>query len=193
MVWTRARHVPMHHAAALRWQGAQRPCGSGRLAVALEARPDDRAVEKGGPDAWGTAGPCCDPLLAPRRDDVEFVGSSEKTNGWDASTSAKSERDGDGVWMTKALGFQREVGHVATSGLAGVPETSRGKVWRFLQNRPRTRFRQFSQNCPHEDSRRTRGDIRGIALGRSKLLQVVTPSDGLQCIFSGFAPKGLLV
>ena len=69
--------------------------------------------------------------------------------------------------------FWWEVGHVATSGLAGVPETSRGKVWRFLQNRPRTRFRQFSQNCPREDSRRTRGDIRGIALGRSKLLQVV--------------------
>ena len=133
--------------------------------MALEARPDDRAVEKGGPDAWATAGPRCYPLLAPRRDGVEFVGSSGKTNGWDASTSAESERDGDGVMMTKVLGFRREVGHVATSGLAGVPETSRGKVWRFLQNRPRTRFRQFSQNCPREDSRRTRGDIRGIALG----------------------------
>ena len=69
--------------------------------------------------------------------------------------------------------FWREVGHVATSGLAGVPETSRGKVWRFLQNRPRTRFREFSQNCPREDSRRTHGNIRGIASGRSKLLQVV--------------------
>ena len=93
---------------------------AGNLAVALEARPDDRAVEKGGPDAWATAGPRCDPLLAPRRDGVEFVGSSGKTNGWDASTSAKSERDGDGVWMTKALGLWREVGHVATSGLANV-------------------------------------------------------------------------
>ena len=134
---------------------------AGDLAVALEARPDDRAVEKGGPDAWATAGPRCDPLLAPRRDGVEFVGSSGKTNGWDASTSAKSER------------VRREVGHVATSGLAGVPETSRGKVSRFLQNRPRTRFRQFSQNCPREDSRRTRGDIRGIVSGRSKVLQVV--------------------
>ena len=67
------------------------------LAVALETRPDDRAVEKGGPDAWATAGPRCDPFLAPRRDGVEFVGSSGKTNGWDASTSAESERDGDGV------------------------------------------------------------------------------------------------
>ena len=69
---------------------------AGDLAVALEARPDDRAVEKGGPDAWATAGPRGDPLLAPRRDGVEFVGSSGKTNGWDASTSAKSEGDGDG-------------------------------------------------------------------------------------------------
>ena len=51
---------------------------AGDLAVALEARPDDRAVEKGGPDAWATAGPRCDPLLEPRRDGVEFVGSSEK-------------------------------------------------------------------------------------------------------------------
>ena len=109
---------------------------AGDLAVELEARPDDRAVEKGGPDAWATAGPRGDPLLAPRQDGVEFVGSSGKTNGWDASTSAKSERGGDGIWMTKALGLRREVGHVATSGLADVPETSRGKVWRFLQNRP---------------------------------------------------------
>jgi len=36
------------------------------LAVALEARPGDRAVEKGGPDAWATARPHCNPLLAPR-------------------------------------------------------------------------------------------------------------------------------
>jgi len=28
---------------------------------------------------------------------VEFVGSSGKTNGWDASTSVESERDGDGI------------------------------------------------------------------------------------------------
>ena len=146
---------------------------AGDLAVALEARPDDRAVEKGSPDAWATAGPRYDPFLAPRRDGVEFVGSSGKTNSWDASTSAKSERDGVGVWMTKTLGFRREVGHVATSGLAGVPETSRGKVWRFLQNRPRTRFRQFFPKLPCEDSKRMRGDIGAIASGRSKYLQVV--------------------
>ena len=63
------------------------------LAVALEARPNDHAVEKDGPDAWATAGAHCNPLLAPRRDGVEFVGSSGKTNGWDASTSAKTERE----------------------------------------------------------------------------------------------------
>jgi len=39
---------------------------AGDLAVALEARPGDRAVEKGGPDAWATAGPHCNPLLTPR-------------------------------------------------------------------------------------------------------------------------------
>ena len=102
----------------------RRCCGGRELddhAVALETRPNDRAVEKGGPDAWATAEQCCYPLLAPRRDGVEFVGSSGKTNCWDASTSAKSERDGDGVWMTKALGLRRQVRHVVTSGLAGVP------------------------------------------------------------------------
>ena len=138
---------------------------AGDLAVALEARPDDRAVEKGGPDAWATAGPRCDPLLAPRRDGVEFVGTSGKTNGGDASTSAELERDSDGVWMAKVLGLRREVGHVATSGLVAEPESVRGKVWRFLQNRPRTRFRQFSKNFPREYSRRTHGDIGVIASG----------------------------
>ena len=154
---------------------------AGDFAVALEARSDDRAVEKDGPDAWATAGPRGDPLLAPRRDGVEFVGSLGKTNGWDASTSAKSKR------------VRWEVEHVATSGLAGVPETSCGKVSRFLQNRPRTRFRQFSQNCPREDCRRTlatSGRLRRVEANISKSSQ---PSDGLQCIFSGFAPKGLLV
>jgi len=36
------------------------------LAVALEAWQGDHAVEKGGPDAWATVGPHCNPLLAPR-------------------------------------------------------------------------------------------------------------------------------
>ena len=54
-------------------------------------RPDWTTVR------WRRAAQMLGPLLAPRRDGVEFVGSSGKTNGWDASTSAKSERDGDGV------------------------------------------------------------------------------------------------
>ena len=136
MVWTRARTCRCTMRRRCGGRELDDHAEAGDLAVALEARPDDRAVEKGDPDAWATAGPRCDPLLAPRRVGVEFVGSSGKTNGWDASTSAKSEGDGDGVWMTKALGFRWEVGHVATSGLAGVPETSHGKVWRVLQNSP---------------------------------------------------------
>ena len=69
---------------ACRWT-MRRCCGgwklddhaeAGDLAVALEARPDDYAVEKGGPDAWATAGPRSDPLMEPRRDGEEFVGSS---------------------------------------------------------------------------------------------------------------------
>ena len=123
----------MDGAVAARWFGQERGacrctmrrrCGGRELndlVVALEARSDDRAVEKGGPDAWATAGPRCDPFLAPRRDGVEFVGSLGKTNGWDASTSAESERDGDGVRDDEGASFRREVGHVATSGLAGVP------------------------------------------------------------------------
>ena len=161
MVWTRARHVPMHHAAALRWWELDNHAEAGDFAVVLEAQPDDRAVEKGGPDAWATAGPRGDPLLAPRRDGVEFVGTSGKTNG--RMRRRRPSRRGFGgrsnTWRHRAWRV--------------CPETSRGKVSRFLQNRTRTRFRQFSQNCPREDSRRTRGDIRGIASGRSKVLQVV--------------------
>jgi len=163
----------MHHAAALRWQGARRPCGGERPCGGIGGPAGRPCGGEGRPRCLGHCWAAGDPLLAPRRDGVEFVGTSGKTNGGDASTSAELERDGDGVWMAKALGLRREVGHVATSGLAAEPESVRGKVWRFLQNRPRTRFRQFSQNCPCEDSRRTRGNIGKIASGRSKYLQVV--------------------
>jgi len=139
-----------------------------------------------------TAGPRCDPFLAPRRDGVEFVGTSGKTNGGDASTSAELERDGDGVWMAKALGLRREVGHVATSGLADVPETSRGKGLAVPPKPPPTRFRQFSKNCPCEDPRRTRGDIEGIASNRSEHLQVITTVGRSSMYLFGFAPTGVL-
>src|SRR6185312_13727723 len=142
------------------------------LAVALEARPDDRAVEKGRVviHSWRQGGTAWSLLVAREK----------------PTAGMRRRRPSRRV-------FWWEVGHVATSGLAGVPETSRGKVWRFLQNRPRTWFRQFSQNCPREDSRRTRGDIRGIASGRSKLLQVVTAVGWSSMYLFRFAPKGLLV
>ena len=42
----------MDHAAALRWRDLDDHAEAGDLAMVLEARPDDRVVEKGGPDAW---------------------------------------------------------------------------------------------------------------------------------------------
>ena len=92
------------------------------LVVALEARPDDHAVEKDGPDAWATAGPRCDPFLAPRRDGVEFVGSSGKTNGWNASMSAKSERVPAGGRTHGDIGLGRCAGNIAWEGLAVPPK-----------------------------------------------------------------------
>ena len=90
--------------------------------MALEARPNDRAVEKGGPDAWATAGPRCNPHLAPRRDGMEFVGSSGKTNGWDASTSAKSESVLAGGRTHGDIGLGRCAGNIAWEGLAVPPK-----------------------------------------------------------------------
>ena len=106
------------------------------LAVALEARLDDHAVEKDSPDAWATAGPRGDPLLAPRRDGVEFVGSSGKTNGWDASMSAKSERVPVGGRTRGDIGLGGCAGNITREGLAVPPKP------------PPTRFWQFSKNCP---------------------------------------------
>ena len=73
----------MDGAAIARWFGQERGtcrctmrrrCHGRELDDLAEAR--DLAVEKDSPDAWATAGPRCDPLLAPRWDGVEFVGSS---------------------------------------------------------------------------------------------------------------------
>ena len=92
------------------------------LAVVLVARPDDRAVEKDSPDAWATAGPRCDPLLVPRRDGMEFVGSSRKTNGWDASTLAKSESVLVGGRTRGDIGLGGCAGNIAREGLAVPPK-----------------------------------------------------------------------
>ena len=105
----------------------------------------------------------------------------------------KSERDGDGVWMMKALGLRREVGHVATSGLAGVPETSRRKVWRFLQNRPELGFGSFPKTAPVKIPEGRVAISEGLRRVEANYSKSSQPSDGLQCIFSGFAPKGFLV
>ena len=110
---------------------------AGDLVVALEARPDDRAVEKDGPDAWATAGPRCDSLLAPRRDGVEFVGSSGKTNDWDASTSAKSERVPAGGRTRGDIGLGGCARNIAREGLAGPPKPP-----------PELGFGSFSKTAP---------------------------------------------
>src|SRR6185503_11703630 len=96
----------------------------------------------------------------------------------------------------------RRLGQVG-EGSGGRSDTWRHWAWRVCRKHragrfdgcsktaPRTRFRQFFQNCPREDSRRTRGDIRGIASGRSKLLQVVAAVGWSSMYLSSFAPKGL--
>ena len=92
--------------------------------------------------------------------------------------------------MTKALGFRREVGHVATSGLAGVP----GNIAREgFAVPPKLGFGSFPKTAPMKIPKgreATSEDLRRVEANFSKSSQ---PSDGLQCIFSCFAPKGLLV
>ena len=202
----------MDGAVAARWFGQergacrctmQRHCGgwelddhaeAGDLAVVLEARPDDRAVEKGGPDAWATAGPRCDPFLAPRRDGVEFVGSSGKTNGWDASTSAKSERDGDGVRDDEGARVPAGGRTRGDIGLGGCARKHRaGRFGGSSKTAPELGFGSFPKTAPvkiPEGRVATSEGLRRVEANYSKSSQ---PSDGLQCIFSGFAPKGFLV
>src|SRR6185369_13497187 len=105
MVWTRARRVPMHHAAALRWQGARRPFEGRRPCGGVGGPTGRPSGGEGRPRCLGHCWAAVRSTPGAKAGRVEFVGSSGKTNGWDASTSAKSERDGDGVWMMKALGF----------------------------------------------------------------------------------------
>ena len=96
--------------------------------------------------------------------------------------------------MTKALGFRREVGHVATSGLAGVPgNITREGLAGPPKPPPELGFGSFPKTAPvkiPEGRVATSGRLRRVEANISKSSQ---PSEGLQCIFSGFAPKGLLV
>ena len=80
-------------------------------------------------------------------------------------------------WMTKALGFRREVGHVAMA----------------FKTAPELGFGSFPKTAPvkiPEGRVATSEELRRVEAKFSKSSQ---PSDGLQCIFSVFAPKGLLV
>jgi hypothetical protein len=107
---------------------------AGDLAVALEARPNDRAVEKGSPDAWATDGPRRDPLLAPRRDGVEFVGSSEKNQrlgcvdvgqvgeGWRWRLDDEGARDPAGGQTRGDVGLGGCAGNIAGEGLVVPPK-----------------------------------------------------------------------
>ena len=154
---------------------------AGDLTVVLEARPDDRAVEKGGPDAWATTGPRCDPLLAPRRDGVEFVGSSGK--------------------LTAGMRRRRP----SRIGSGGRSDTWRHRAWRVCRKHRVGRFGGSSKTAPElgfgsfpktapvkipEGRVAISEELRRVKANFSKSSQ---PSDGLQCIFSCFAPKGLLV
>ena len=82
---------------------------------------------------------------------------------------------------------------MATSGLVDVPETSRGKVWRFLQNRPELGYGSFPKTAPvkiPEGRVATSGRLHRV---EANIFKSSWPLDDLQCIFSCFAPTGLLV
>ena len=96
-------------------------------------------------------------------------------------------------WMTKALGFRREVGHVATSGLAGVPGNIAREGLAAPPKPPELGFGSFPKTAPVKISEgrvATSEELRRVEANYSKSSQ---PLDGLQCIFSGFAPKCPLV
>ena len=94
----------------------------GDLAVALEARPDDRTVEKDGPDAWATAGPRGDPLLAPRRDGVEFVGSSKKNQRLGCVDVGQVGEGPAGGRTRGDIGLGGCAGNIAREGFAVPPK-----------------------------------------------------------------------
>ena len=175
----------MHHAAALPWQGARRPCGGERPCGGV-----------GGPTGrlCGGEGLRCDPLLVPRRDGVEFVGSSGKTNGWDVSTLAKSDRDGDGIRDDEGARVPAGGRTRGDIGLGGCARKHRaGRFRGSSKTAPELGFGSFPKTAPvkiPEGRMATSEGLRRVKAIYSKLSQ---PSDGLQCIFSGFAPKGLLV
>ena len=86
--------------------------------------------------------------------------------------------------MAKALGLRREVGHMATSGLADVPEISRGKVWQFLQNRPQLGFGSFPKTAPVKIPEGRVATSKGLRQIEANISNSSQQLEGLQCIFS---------
>ena len=83
---------------------------------------------------------------------------------------------------------------MATSGMAGVPGNIAREGFAVPPKpHPNSVSAVFPKTAPvkiPEGRVATSEDLRRVEANYSKLSQ---PSDGLQCIFSGFAPKGLLV
>ena len=101
------------------------------------------------------------------------------------STSAKSERDGDGV-VAPGGGLRGQVGEDGESSRAPAGGRTRGDIGlggcagnitreglAVPPKPPPNSVSAVFPKLPHEDSRRARGDIEAIASGRSKLLQVI--------------------
>ena len=101
----------------------------------------------------------------------------------------------DWFWRVyrKHPGWLRRVCRKHSVGLADVPETSRGKVWRSPQNRHPSGFPDFPKTGGDGDSKAARGSIQKIASSRSKRPIAYNRRIGPLCIFSILASTGILV
>jgi len=151
------------------------------LVVALEARPDDRAVEKGGLDAWATAGLRAIHSWRQGRTAWSLLVPREKPTAGCVDVGQVEE--------VSAGGRARGV-----IGLGGCARKHRaGRFRGSSKTAPELGFGSFPKTAPvkiPEGRVATSEELRRVEANFSKSSQ---PSDGLQCIFSCFAPKGLLV
>jgi len=101
----------------------------------------------------------------------------------------------DWFWRVyrKHPGWLRRVCRKHSVGLADVPETSCGKVWRSPQNRHPSGFPDFPKTGGDGDSKAARGSIQKIASSRSKRPIAYNRRIGPLCIFSILASTGILV
>ena len=101
------------------------------------------------------------------------------------------------IWFWRVYhkhpGWLRRVCQKHTKGLAGVPETSRRKVWWSPQNRHPSGFPGFPKTGSKGDSKAARGGIRKIASSRSKRSTAHNRRIGSLCIFSILALTSALV